>query len=479
MSIPLGTEGRTKIVATLGPATDDEATIAGLLRAGVNVVRLNFSHSAHEEDARRFGMVRKIAAELRLPVAILQDLQGPKIRIGALASDAVDLVEGAEFRITTTPIIGTAERVSTTYAELPYDVHPNDRILLDDGLIELRVVGVEGNEVVTTVTHGSALKPHKGINLPGVPISLPALTDKDRTDLAFGVELGVDFVALSFVRRAKDVRMARTLLTRLGATETPLIAKIETPEALEDLPGIIDATEGVMVARGDLGVEISPEQVPSAQKRIIRLANARGKVVITATQLLESMTTNPRPTRAEVSDVFNAIWDGTDAVMLSGETAVGAHPVATVQMMRRIAWQAEAAFPDRADNPTHRRQTASHAIAEAASRLADDTRARALVVFTRSGYTARLVSTVRPHVPVFAVTDNDAVYRQLALWWGLYAVRADFAATTDETIARVERALVGAGLLADGDPIVIVGSSVDMARAHTNLIKLSVVGANQ
>ncbi len=470
--------GRTKIVATLGPATDDEATIAALLWAGVNVVRLNFSHGAHDDHARRCAIVRQCAATLGLSVAVLQDLQGPKIRVGNLVGgNAVTLTDGATLRITTDNVAGTAARIGTTYAHLPLDVRMGDHILLDDGLMELRVTGVDGSDVVTTVLHGGILKAHKGINLPGVAISAPALTEKDRDDLAFGVELGVDYVALSFVRRPQDLRQARSALTKLGAS-TPLIAKIEKPEALDDLTGVIEAADGVMVARGDLGVELSPERVPPAQKRIIRLANERGKVVITATQMLESMTTNPRPTRAEASDVFNAILDGTDAVMLSGETAVGTYPVGAAQMMRRIASEAEAVLPARPDNPTHRRQTAAHALAEAASRLADDVRARALVVVTRSGYTARLLSSLRPDTPIFAVTESETVYRALALWWGVHAVRAPLDTSLDDVLTNVEAALVNEGMLTKGDVIVIVRSSANIATPHANLIKLSVVGAD-
>jgi pyruvate kinase len=466
----------TKIVATLGPATADEAVIAALLQMGVDVVRLNFSHGTHDEHAASFHTVRKIAASLGQPVAIMQDLQGPKIRTGLLAGGGpVTLNEGATFCITTDDVPGAADRVSTTYPHLPEDVAPGDRILLDDGHMELRVEAVEGADVVTTVVHGDQLGEHKGINLPGVKVSSPALTEKDLTDLAFGVALGVDYVAISFVRSAHDVRLARAALKRLGAA-TPLIAKIEKPEALDDLAGVIEAADGVMVARGDLGVELSPERVPSAQKRIIRMANARGKVVITATQMLESMTTNPQPTRAEASDVFNAILDGTDAVMLSGETAIGHYPVETVRMMQRIAAQAEIALPDwqRRDMPG--RSSLSRAIADAAVRLACDTRARALVVVTRSGYTARLVSSLRPPMPILALTESEAVYDSLALWWGLQPHRTRFGQTAEATIAAFERTLVAEGHVREKDILVIVGSSVRVTDARTNLIKLHMVG---
>ncbi len=466
----------TKIVATLGPATRSDEALTALLRAGVDVVRLNFSHGTHEEHAAAYTMVRTIAKTLGRPVAVMQDLQGPKIRTGTLdGGGPVTLRDGATFRITTEDIEGAADRVSTTYQQLPTDVQAGEQILLDDGRLELRVTAVEGADVVTTVVHGGALGEHKGINLPGVKVSVPALTEKDLADLAFGVALGVDYVALSFVRTPHDLRLARAALKRLNST-TLLIAKIEKPEALDDLPGVIDASDGVMVARGDLGVELSPERVPSAQKRIIRLANARGKVVITATQMLESMTTNPEPTRAEASDVFNAILDGTDAVMLSGETAVGAYPVQTVQMMQRIAAQAEIALPDWQNHGVRGRQTASRAIADAAVRLACDVHARALVVITRTGYTARLVSSLRPPMPILVLTEEIAVYHHLALWWGLHVLHGRFARTADATIAAFEHTLIAAGHVREKDVIVIVGSSARITDARTNVIKLHMVG---
>jgi pyruvate kinase len=468
----------TKIVATLGPATSDEGVLAALIEAGVDVVRLNFSHGTHDEHAASYAAVRRIAAALHRPVAIMQDLQGPKIRTGLLAGgNPVTLLEGATFRITTEEIVGTAEQVSTTYTDLPADVRPGDRILLDDGHLELRVTAIDQNEVVTRVIHGGLLREHKGINLPGVKVSSPALTEKDLEDLAFGVALGVDYVALSFVRTPHDIRTARGALKRLKAA-TPLIAKIEKPEALDDLAGIIDAADGVMVARGDLGVELTPERVPGAQKRIIRMANERGKVVITATQMLESMTSNPRPTRAEASDVFNAILDGTDAVMLSGETAIGAYPVETVRMMQRIATQAELALPDWHIRGGRRRESLSRAIAEAAVRLACDIHSHALVVVTRSGYTARLVSSLRPPMPIIVLTEDAAVYDSLALWWGLQPHRTRFQRTAEATIAAFEETLVTEGQVRERDVLVIVGSSVRITDAHTNVIKLHMVGRN-
>ncbi len=477
---PVATSARraTKIVATLGPATSSTEALTALIHAGVDVVRLNFSHGTHDEHAAMYTMVRTIARALGRSVAVMQDLQGPKIRTGTLVGGLpITLHDGATFRITTDPVAGTTDRVSTTYQHLPTDVQPGDRILLDDGHLELHVRAVEDTDVVTTVVHGGLLREHKGINLPGVTVSTPALTEKDLADLAFGVALGVDYVALSFVRTPHDVRLARAALKRLNATTPiPIIAKIEKPEALDDLPGIIDAADGVMVARGDLGVELTPERVPSAQKRIIRLANERGKVVITATQMLESMTMNPQPTRAEASDVYNAILDGTDAVMLSGETAIGAYPIQTVQMMQRIAAQAEIGLPDWHVRSIRSRQTASRAIAEAAVRLACDVHARALVVVTRTGYTARLVSSLRPPMPILVLTESVAVYHSLALWWGLQLLHGRFERTADATIAAFEHTLVTEGHLRERDLVVIVGSSLRITDARTNVIKLHMVG---
>ena len=328
---------RTKIVATIGPASRSPEMLERLIQAGVNVFRLNFSHGTHEEHFEVIRAARDIAARLHRPVALLQDLSGPKIRTGKVAGNGVELVKGARLAITTdTSIEGTAELISTTYEPLPRDVKAGDSILLDDGNLELRVVGVSDGRVLCEVVDGGMLRSHKGMNLPGVALSTPALTEKDRRDLQFGVQHQVDYVAMSFVRRAEDVLEAKALIRSMGEA-IPVIAKIEKPEAVDNLESILAATDGVMVARGDLGVELGTEDVPIVQKRIIAMANAAGKVVITATQMLESMIENPRPTRAEASDVANAILDGTDAVMLSGESAVGKYPVETVETMARIA----------------------------------------------------------------------------------------------------------------------------------------------
>jgi pyruvate kinase len=471
---------RTKIVATVGPASRSPEKLEQLVEAGVNVFRLNFSHGTHDEHLAVVKAVREIAARLRRPVALLQDLSGPKIRTGKVKGEAVQLVKGARIAITTdTSVEGTAELISTTYKALPRDVEAGDQILLDDGNLELRVLGVSGDRVLCEVVDGGSLKSHKGINLPGVALSTPAITDKDRDDLAFGIRAGVDYVAMSFVRRAADVLEAKALIAQLGA-DTPVVAKIEKPQALEDLDAILDATDGVMVARGDLGVELGTEDVPIAQKRIIATANAAGKVVITATQMLESMIENPRPTRAEASDVANAILDGTDAVMLSGESAVGRFPVETVETMARIAdfteehglaairTRATAARRDGAGTPITRSLT------RVAASVAEELGCKLIVAFTESGLTAKLVAGHRPQVPVVAVTHDERVYRQLALWWGVVPTLAASTENTDELLAAGEESLKARGLAKPGDTILML-SGHSIAAAATNMMRVHTI----
>jgi pyruvate kinase len=471
---------RTKIVATVGPASRSPDRLEALMRAGVDVFRLNFSHGTHDEHLAVVRSARAIAARLDRPLALLQDLSGPKIRTGNLKGDVVQLVKGARLTITTDlSVEGTAERISTTYAALPHDVKSGDQILLDDGNLELRVLGTGPDGVECEVVDGGPLKSHKGINLPGVALSTPAITEKDRQDLEFGVTCGVDYVAMSFVRRAEDVREAKALIRSLGA-ELPLIAKIEKPQALDNLAAILEASDGVMVARGDLGVEIGTEDVPIAQKRIIAMANASGKVVITATQMLESMIENPRPTRAEASDVANAILDGTDAVMLSGESAVGQYPIEAVETMARIAVYTEehglAAIRTRAaelrgDGPG---TPVTRSLARVAASVAEELGCKLILAFTQSGLTARLVAGHRPSVPVVAVTHEDGVYRQLALWWGVYPVRSESTENTDDLLAAGEQQLKARGLAARGDVILML-SGHSIATAATNMLRVHTV----
>jgi len=462
---------RAKIIGTVGPASRAPETLRLLLEAGLDVVRLNMSHGTHEQHAAVIPVVRQLAQSMGRAVAVLLDLQGPKIRTGPLAGGGpVTLVAGQPFTITTRPVPGDAREVSTTYSDLPTDVRAGDTILMDDGLLELRAEATTETEVLCRVVVGGPLGQSKGINLPGVAVSAPALTAKDESDLAFGLAQGVDYVALSFVRRPEDVARAKDLIAAHGAT-TPVIAKLEKPEALDHLLAILELADGVMVARGDLGVETALERVPLIQKEIIRQANRAGKVVITATQMLESMITHPRPTRAEASDVANAVLDDTDAVMLSGETAAGAYPVQTVQTMARIVVAAEGGPRRPVDHSVHMLGDAL-ALAHAAAVLAEETNVRAIVVFTQSGYSAHLVAKERPGVPLLAYTDDPRVYNQLALWWGVTPMLGAFRPTTDEQLAALQEALVAGGYAHPGETVVIMGSLPVMRRARTNFLKL-------
>jgi pyruvate kinase len=468
---------RTKIVATIGPASREPAVLERLMRAGVDVVRLNFSHGEHEQHLAVMTAAREIASRLDRPIALLQDLSGPKIRTGKLRGGGpVELSDGQRIVITTDESIeGTSERISTTYDPLPRDVKPGDKILLDDGNLELRVERIVGDEIEATVVHGGLLKPNKGMNLPGVSLSTPALTEKDRRDLDFGVKNGVDYVALSFVRRAADVEEVQALIRSMGRA-VPVIAKIEKREAVNDLPSILDVTDGVMVARGDLGVELSTEEVPTLQKRIIEMSNGAGKVVITATQMLESMIENPRPTRAEASDVANAILDGTDAVMLSAETASGRFPVEAVATMARIACYTEEHYQMRGPSRMIGGQGSmvARSLARVASTVAEELDCKLIVAFTESGATARLVSSFRPKSPIAAITYNVQTYKLLALWWGVIPVHSEFSATTDEMIVRGEQLLRQKGMVNPGDRVLMLAGQTHTAGA-TNMLRVHTI----
>lgn len=457
-----------------------------LLQAGMNVARLNFSHGTHEDHAERIRVLRAAATKADKPLAILQDLQGPKIRTGLLIGHTpVTLVAGQRLVITNVEVDGTAERVSTSYTALPHDVKLGDRILISDGLIELRVISTDATDVTTEIIFGGELREHQGINLPGVNVSSPALTEKDLADLAFGLAQGVDYVALSFVRRARDIIQAREQMVVFGRT-VPIIAKIEKPEALDDLAAILDATDGIMVARGDLGVEIPTEQVPVVQKHLIEAANAVGKPVITATQMLESMIHNPRPTRAEASDVANAIIDGTDAVMLSGETASGSFPVEAVTMMARIAEVAEASgrhgdiltiqMDARKTGFMEPQHTTADAISAAAVAIVHTLRIKAIVAFTMSGSTARAVANLRPEVPIYAFTPDKTVYNQLNLIWGINPILCEFTSKLDDLQSILERVVVERGLVMAGDKLVMTGGHPIAGRGATNFLKVFEVG---
>ncbi|MBY0359047.1 MAG: pyruvate kinase [Candidatus Obscuribacterales bacterium] len=464
---------RTKIVATVGPATTDREMLEALVDAGMDIVRINCSHAEHAVVARVIQDLREISTERNKPVGILLDLSGPKIRTGMMAGGIpVQLYAGQKFILTNRKIEGNASIVSTNYAKLPFEVRVQDTILLDDGLIELLVLDTSETDVVCEVINGGVLKNKKGINLPGVRLSIPAVTEKDKVDLAFGLQQEVDFVALSFVRDPDDVHYLRQLI---GDHWPPvsIIAKLEKPEALEHLDEILDAADGVMIARGDLGVELPPEAVPAAQKLITRKANAIGKPVITATQMLESMIENPRPTRAEASDVANAIFDGTDAIMLSGETAAGKYPVQSVKMMGRIAAAAEGSVDY--GELKRRAPSSAHAIAHAACAMAVDMKAKAIAAFTKSGSTARLISQFRPPMPIIALTQHMHVYRQVALCWGVIPVMLTEVRDTEGTLALVEETLLAQGFVSPGDSMIITGGLPIAARGPANFVKLSVL----
>lgn len=467
---------RTRIVCTLGPASDSDDIVRAMIRAGMDVARLNFSHGDHPTHAACVERVRRIAREENAIVAILADLQGPKIRVGEIANDSAMLLAGTEFTLTNQTIIGNATIASIDFADLPRAVQPGNRILLDDGKIELQVGRANATEVVTQVITGGELKSHKGVNLPGIPLKISALTAKDRADLVFAVQQDVDYLALSFVRRADDVRELKQLLSAQGAA-IPVIAKIEKPEAMQSIDAIIAASDGVMVARGDLGVETPPEQVPIFQKSIIRKANAAGKPVITATQMLESMIQNPRPTRAEASDVANAILDGTDAIMLSAETAVGKYPVAAVQMMARIGDAVEASVQFQACAFVFGDAISmTDAIGNATCEIAKQLNAKLIITATASGFTARMISRHRPLTPIFAVTANEKTWRRLALVWGIQSAFISRATTMEQVIDESIDAALKQGLVKDGDLIVLTAGVPAGIASRTNMLQARVVG---
>ncbi len=466
---------RTKIVATLGPATSSPEMIRALLEAGVNVFRLNFSHGSKEDHRQTVANIRGTAAEVGVYVGVLQDLQGPKIRVGKFADGSVELAVGAPFELTCdddSP--GDETRVGVTYVGLCNDVRPGDRLLLDDGRLALEVTEVERNKVRTKVTLGGVLSNNKGINIPGADLSVPALSDKDVEDLTFGAELDVDWVAMSFVRSRDDLLLARHYLARAGS-QAKLMAKIEKPSAVERFPEILREVDGVMVARGDLGVELPPERVPLIQKRLIQACMEAGKPVITATQMLESMVRNPTPTRAEASDVANAIFDGTDAVMLSAETAIGAHPVAAVEMMNRIALSVEGdpgfqrAMQEHV--PSHDATTAD-AVALGAVEMAYNLEAQLIVTFTSSGSTSLRVSRNRPPTPILAITPSLRALRQLSVAWGVVPHRSDDIHDTDEMVEVSTDAIRATGLVEPGQRFVITAGVPFGMRGTTNLIRV-------
>jgi pyruvate kinase len=465
----------TKIVATLGPATDPPGVLQQMLAAGVDVFRLNASHGEQDQHAARIAAVREAARLAGVHAGILLDLQGPKIRLGRFENGGCVLQTGANFTITTDQLLGTTERASTGYSRFARDVKAGDRVLLADGAVELHALDSDGTNVRLEVVHGGPIGDHKGINLPGVKVSIPSLTEKDLADLHFGLNCGIDFFALSFVRTADDVLGLRD---RLGGRPVSIVAKIEKPEGWQNIEPILDVSDGVMVARGDLGVETSLERVPRIQKSIIRRARRKGRFVITATQMLESMIDHATPTRAEVSDVANAIYDGTDAVMLSAETSIGKYPVEAVSFMTRIADEAEESIRRKGflDPPKLPAPSNPEILADAAHHAAQESRAAAIVVFTSRGSSARLVSRCRPPVPVYAITPHDTTARQLSISYGVVSMLAPDVSNTDEMMTQMDRILIERGILKKGELVVFVAGQPVGRPGSTNLMKLHRLG---
>ncbi len=469
---------RTKVVATIGPASNSLDMLRRLATAGMNVARLNFSHGTYEDHANTVALLRQVSRELDTPITLLQDLQGPKVRVGQLPTGSIVLEDGAQLTLVPIAAVATPDdhqaiTVPIDYPHLAEEAAPGLRILLDDGLLELTITAVAGSAVQCQVVRGGILKSRKGVNLPELNLRLPSLTDKDRQDLDFGISQGVDWVSLSFVRQPEDIRSLKALLAEKGV-QIPVMAKIEKPQAIAHLDAILDECDGVMVARGDLGVELNPEKVPLLQKKIIRACNQRSIPVITATQMLDSMIKNPRPTRAEASDVANAVLDGTDAVMLSGESAVGDFPVQAVEMLVRIAAEIEPTLhfvnlpPEKNDE--------THAISEALNIIDEILPLRCIVAYTATGYSARLAAAERPRVPVVALTPNDAVYHRLNLIWGVKPILlTDVPNSFDQLMQITEQVLRQRQLVTSGDRVLITGGVPMNQPGGTNFLKIHTI----
>lgn len=467
---------RTKIVCTIGPASESAETLTGMVKAGMNVARLNFSHGSHEEHQTRIDTIKRVRRELQEPLAIMLDTKGPEIRLGNLKEDSYTLEAGNRFTMTTRQIEGDDKIASVSYEGLADDVTRGTQILIDDGLIELVVLEVEGTEIHTQVLNSGEIKTHKGINVPNAKINLPALTEKDISDLLFGIENEVDFVAASFIRKADDINGIRKVLEDNGGDWIKIIAKIESREGVDNLSEILQVADGVMVARGDLGVQLKPQEIPLIQKNMIRMSNEIGKPVITATQMLDSMTRNPRATRAEVTDVANAVLDGSDAVMLSGETAAGKYPVLSVQTMADIALSVEDARIPRPIAPDFRELSTTNAISQATCRVAEQLGAAAIVTATVSGATARAVSKFRPNLPIIAVTTTERMRRQLALTWGVLPMLTKITDNTDEMFERAVFSAMASDIVTEGDLIVITAGIPVGIPGTTNTLKVHTIG---
>jgi pyruvate kinase len=472
---------RAKIVCTIGPACDSDEMIRDLMLAGMDVARLNFSHGTHAEHARRIERLRRVAHQLKRTICILQDLQGPKIRTGLLKDGKnITLKPGALLTITPRKVTGTAAVISSDFPELAREVAPGARVLLSDGRIELKVRAIHGDDVECEVLNGGTLGEHQGINLPDTSMAVPSITEKDKRDLEFGLKHGVDVVALSFVRSADDIQAGKNLMREFGKS-VPVIAKLEKPQAIDRLEEILEAANGVMVARGDLGVEMRPEQIPIIQKLVIQRSAVWRKPVITATQMLESMTENPRPTRAEASDVANAIFDGSDAVMLSGETARGQYPLETVAMMSRIVQEAETAMTRLPHAPRRRhedhRYSVAETICESIAHAAEDLPMGAIAVFTESGNTARMLSKHRPKVCIYAFSRKPEVCNRMNALWGVHPVHAEEWESAESMLRTAEKELISKGLLREGDVLGLVAGT-KLTSGATNFMRLHTVGEN-
>ncbi len=470
---------KTKIVCTIGPASESLETLKELMLLGMNVCRLNFSHGNHEEHLQRIKNIKQAREELNLPVAIMLDTKGPEIRLGDFSVEQIQLSIGDKFTLTTKEVLGDQSQVSVSYKDLPKDVHIGGHILIDDGLVDLKIVDITDTDIVTEVLNYGILKSRKGVNVPGAKINLPSITEKDYGDLVFGIENGIDFVAASFIRKADDVINIRKILEENGGSDVQIISKIESQEGVDNLIEIINASDGIMVARGDLGVETRTEVMPLVQKEIIRKANITGKPVITATQMLDSMIRNPRPTRAEVTDVANAIIDGSDAIMLSGETAAGSYPVEAVKVMSEIAVSTENSkdFKD----STKVRTTwvdgyTTSSISHATKDLSEQLGASAILTATTTGSTSRAVSRLRPNMQIIAATYDESVMRKLALSWGVYPVISEMCDSTDEVIDKSIKAALEKNLVKEGDLIVITAGVPAGIGGTTNLIKVHTIG---
>ena len=473
---------KTKIVCTLGPATEDDAILRAMIQAGMNVARLNFSHGTYEGHAQNIRRIRALSAELHTPVGIMLDTKGPEIRLKTFRDHRVTLQKGQLFTLCTGDVEGDAEHVSITYADLPADVQPGTTILIDDGLVGLTVEAVSKTEIQCRVNNGGVISDRKGINVPDANLSMPFISRKDREDILFGIQENVDFIATSFTRTEEDILAIRKLLTDNGGKGISIIAKIENMQGVQNIDSILAVSDGVMVARGDLGVEIPLEQIPIIQKMIIRKAYSRGKQIITATQMLDSMIKNPRPTRAEATDVANAIYDGTGAIMLSGETAAGLYPVEAVRTMARIAQVAEASidyvqrFRDSVPRPS---ANITNAISHACCTSAQDLNATAIVTVTKTGFTAKMLSRFRPGCPIIACAPVERVVRQLCLSWGITPLLIEEVTDTDELFERAVDAGIDAGLLHKDDLIVMTAGVPLGISGTTNLMRVHVVGSHQ